>query len=404
MHGPQTYMSLSNSLRIPVKKTKQGLVVLIHHNLVHEYFVSTVSKERPGTGPKMYSLSRQNLVFRAFHPLWIHLAETLYGELGAKMVLHMCIHTISTISSLNGISNDNNTKNTLPTLLQEKYFIILDQSTIPGHINKKQKLDDDSTFVTLNHDRFFKGIQSQWLIKWIETRIDTLAGFIVNVILDEWYRSDKEICEISTEIIKNRLEPGSFKVPHIICPNSNTSPFDLYVDEICFLSRGFLIRTRSDILLFDSLKAFSDFLPFNYLSDLITQRYNPESSRIFRLLSTKHVLDEKQVQKFTMIGLKDAREKIFRLFQDGWIQLQQVPKTPEHIPSRTFYLCKYDLDHARRTLYAFLCKSFVNCMDRCIDERKHNNEPAINILESHAFSLLNDLALIAIRRTVQDVY
>lgn len=395
-HGPQTCISLFNSLNIPLKKIKQGLIVLVHHNLIHEYFNPISHKERQGIVPRMYSFSKQNLFFRIFHPLWIYLAESMYGENGARIVMYMCTHTIASISSLENL--DDNSKRILSTLMQERYFTNIDQSNESVHIDKKQKIDKNSTFVTLNHDRFFMQLQSHWLIKWTETRIDVLAGTIMRIILEESNRSDNSTrIEISVNLLKSRLEPESFNDQHMVCPGDNASTLDLYIDEICFLSRGFLSRTQSNTILFKPSKAYCEFLPFNYLSDLITKRYNPESSKIFRLLSFKHILDEKQVQKFTMIGLKEAREKLFQLFRDGWIQIQQVPKTPDHIPSRTFYLCRYNLDHSRRSLYTFLFKSYINCMDRYNTEKKYNTKSSIDTLESHGFSLLRDLALIAIR-------
>ena len=64
----------------------------------------------------------------------------------------------------------------------------------------------------------------------------------------------------------------------------------------------------------------------------------PLTSQLLRLLLHRGPLDEKQVSDLLMIPQKEARLTAFGLLQKGYINVQEVPKRPDHHPQFTFYL------------------------------------------------------------------
>ncbi|PKK75818.1 hypothetical protein RhiirC2_735627 [Rhizophagus irregularis] len=70
--------------------------------------------------------------------------------------------------------------------------------------------------------------------------------------------------------------------------------------------------------------------------DVIMEKYGFKGVRIVRLLYEKSKLDEKAVK---------ARQKLTELMSGGFVQIQEVPRSADRAPSRTFYL--WDIDYKK---------------------------------------------------------
>ncbi|KAF2986654.1 hypothetical protein EK904_006746 [Melospiza melodia maxima] len=79
-------------------------------------------------------------------------------------------------------------------------------------------------------------------------------------------------------------------------------------------------------------------------------RFGSRCARIFRLLLRKKHLEQKQVEDFAMIPAKEAKDMLYRLLSENLVALQEIPKTPDHAPSRTFYLYTVNVMAAARML------------------------------------------------------
>lgn len=73
------------------------------------------------------------------------------------------------------------------------------------------------------------------------------------------------------------------------------------------------------------------------------ERFGGPACRIFRLLLLKRNLEQKQIAEMAMIPVKDTRELLYKLLKAEYVQIQEVARTSDHAPSRTFYLWRVDL-------------------------------------------------------------
>ena len=71
---------------------------------------------------------------------------------------------------------------------------------------------------------------------------------------------------------------------------------------------------------------------------VVRERFGGPACRIFRLLLLKRQLEQKQIAEMAMIPVKDTRELLYKLVKVEFVQLQEVARTADHSPSRTFYL------------------------------------------------------------------
>ncbi|NXP71416.1 RPC3 polymerase, partial [Ramphastos sulfuratus] len=101
-------------------------------------------------------------------------------------------------------------------------------------------------------------------------------------------------------------------------------------------------------------------------------RFGSRCARIFRLLLRKRHLEQKQVEDFAMIPAKEAKEMLYKMLSENFVSLQEIPKTPDHAPSRTFYLYTVNVASAARMLLHRCYKSVANLIERRQYETREN--------------------------------
>ncbi|KAL2307057.1 hypothetical protein Nmel_005011 [Mimus melanotis] len=100
--------------------------------------------------------------------------------------------------------------------------------------------------------------------------------------------------------------------------------------------------------------------------------FGSRCARIFRLLLRKKHLEQKQVEDFAMIPAKEAKDMLYRMLSENLVSLQEIPKTPDHAPSRTFYLYTVNVMAATRMLLHRCYKSVANLIERRQHEMREN--------------------------------
>nr|XP_026654861.1 DNA-directed RNA polymerase III subunit RPC3 [Zonotrichia albicollis] len=108
------------------------------------------------------------------------------------------------------------------------------------------------------------------------------------------------------------------------------------------------------------------------LESIVEERFGSRCARIFRLLLRKKHLEQKQVEDFAMIPAKEAKDMLYRMLSENLVALQEIPKTPDHAPSRTFYLYTVNVMAAARMLLHRCYKSVANLMERRQHEMREN--------------------------------
>ncbi|XP_035758014.1 DNA-directed RNA polymerase III subunit RPC3 [Egretta garzetta] len=108
------------------------------------------------------------------------------------------------------------------------------------------------------------------------------------------------------------------------------------------------------------------------LESIVEERFGSRCARIFRLLLRKKHLEQKQVEDFAMIPAKEAKDMLYKMLSENFVSLQEIPKTPDHAPSRTFYLYTVNVLSSARMLLHRCYKSVANLMERRQYETKEN--------------------------------
>ncbi|NWW56185.1 RPC3 polymerase, partial [Ifrita kowaldi] len=252
------------------------------------------------------------------------------------------------------------------------------------HKAKRQKQEggtsetpaDDGIYWQVNLDRFHQHFRDQALVSAVASRMDQTSSEVVRTML--------RMSEVTTASGASHTQPLSSNEIFRSLPagyNIGKQVLDQYLalladDPLEFVGKSGDSGggTYTVSILWGELASWAPPSPFQHpsLIPLLLHRFGSRCARIFRLLLRKKHLEQKQVEDFAMIPAKEAKDMLYRMLSENLVSLQEIPKTPDHAPSRTFYLYTVNVMAAARMLLHRCYKSVANLMERRQHEMREN--------------------------------
>ncbi|KAF9484716.1 hypothetical protein BDN70DRAFT_825237 [Pholiota conissans] len=115
----------------------------------------------------------------------------------------------------------------------------------------------------------------------------------------------------------------------------------------------------------------------NVVESVAQDKHGAEGLRILRLLSHSGKVDEKQISKGVLMAPKDVRPLLVALSADSLISTQEVPKSADRNPARTFYLWYADFNKAYAKILGDIYKTLYNIMSRRRAESEAHDVAAV---------------------------
>ncbi|NWX47921.1 RPC3 polymerase, partial [Steatornis caripensis] len=406
-------------------QVKKGLCVLIQHNLV------TYQLQKRGFVEYEAQCKRVLRILR--YPRYIYTAKTLYSDTGELIVEELLLNGKMTMSAavrkvadrLTETMEDGKTMdyadvaNTFvrladthfvqrcpqvpetpekpaapppaaPTLvINEKDMYVVPRLHLVGkgkrrrscddeengeHKAKKQKQDgessepppDDGIYWQVNIDRFHQHFRDQGIVSAVANRMDQTSSEIVRTML--------RMSEVTTSSGAPYTQPLSSNEIFRSLPagyNIVKQVLDQYLTLLADDPLEFVGKSGdSGGGMYTTSLTLSRFRP--PISSPLPLRFGSRCARIFRLLLRKKHLEQKQVEDFAMIPAKEAKDMLYKMLSENFVSLQEIPKTPDHAPSRTFYLYTVNVLSSARMLLHRCYKSVANLIERRQYETKEN--------------------------------
>eukprot|EP01080_Neovahlkampfia_damariscottae_P000645 gene645-8148_t len=242
-----------------------------------------------------------------------------------------------------------------------------EEETVEDSENKKQKMDEDMGEILwmINFDQFIRKFRHEEIIQHVNHKINATCATILSKVIQLVAPYEKQ---------KNDALSRSVRFQEIysgLAEDEDISETNLerYLELLC--NEGILQLLSgqnggSYSVRFDDVCTI---LKRQHAENIVEQKYGVIGGRIFRLLLIKKQLEEKQITQFAMLPPSEARSLLFRLFQDNLLQLQEVPKTSDHHPTRTFYLWNVHLETVYQKLIEDMFKTVLNLRLRHSAER-----------------------------------
>ncbi|CAG8507891.1 17546_t:CDS:2 [Racocetra fulgida] len=160
--------------------------------------------------------------------------------------------------------------------------------------------------------------------------------------------------------------------------------------------------------------------------NIILEKYGIKGQRIVKVLQAKQKLDEKAITTFTLMSVTDVRQKLTELLNGGIAQVQEVPRSGDRAPSRTFFFWYIDYNKCYEIILHNYYRTLANIHQvrfeqetsaaRLLDKKEKedalkqlNNNTFIQLLTENETKALNELEFILTQldtaqlRIVQDI-
>ncbi|CAJ0923581.1 unnamed protein product [Ranitomeya imitator] len=228
---------------------------------------------------------------------------------------------------------------------------------------------DDAIYWQINMVRFHQHFRDQAIISAVSNKMDQTSSEIVRTML--------RMSEITTSSNAAFTQPLSSNEIFRDLPtgyNISKQVLDQYLtllsdDPLQFVGRSG--DSGGGTFVINLHKAVASLATSN-LESIVQERFGSRCARIFRLLLRKRHLEQKQVEDFAMIPAKEAKDMLYKMLSVNLVTLQEIPKTPDHAPSRTFYLYAVNPLSAARMLLQRCYKTVANLIDRRQYETREN--------------------------------
>lgn len=249
---------------------------------------------------------------------------------------------------------------------------------------EEESVVDDDVYFRINCERFNIHIRNELIVKAAEERFNAQAGAVMEAAIKATEGSQANFSD-------PRSDPVSVSnVIMLLTDNRDITSGLLYSSKKVQLSTcvkdylGLLSAADNPtpagkagaFVSFGGSKLQVEFetiarrLRRSVLEAMAHEKHGPEGVRIIRLLAETGKMDEKQVAKVVMMAAKDVRPLLAALAADSMISTQEVPKSADRNPTRTFYLWYVDLFKAYTSALGNAYKTLYNISARRRAERE----------------------------------
>ena len=259
-----------------------------------------------------------------------------------------------------------------------KAFDVASFDTDPEGNASVRSLNQKQLF-RLNFSRYNLHLRSVEVIKYTRLFVNDNAASVMDIILKLSLDNDSDCLllrtskKISLSAVLHALKTGKVKLELPIygsniasTTNEQAGALNQYLDSLNGSQVGFLTKADGDFKVdFNSIVSH---MRSNAIESYILDRFGERSMKLFRALSSSKILDEQGISKLTMVPQKEAREKLFQLFLNGFIEMQEVPRSQDRAPGRTIF-CWRSSESVYENQLQKLYKSILNLRQRRFQEK-----------------------------------
>ncbi|XP_061885634.1 DNA-directed RNA polymerase III subunit RPC3 [Entelurus aequoreus] len=235
---------------------------------------------------------------------------------------------------------------------------------------KKARMDtathgDEGVYWQVNFERFHLHFRDQAIIGAVANKLDQTSSEIVRTMLRMSEVTTSPTAANTKPLAANEIYrslPATYNIPRPILDQYLTLLVD---DPMEFVGKAG--ESGGGMFVVNLHQALAN-LARATVESAVQERFGSRSARIFRLLLKKKHLEQKQVEDFAMIPAKEAKDMLYTLLSQNLVQLQEIPKTPDFAPSRTFYLYTVNQLSTARMLLQNCYKTVANLIERRLFE------------------------------------
>uniref|UniRef100_K3X6M8 DNA-directed RNA polymerase III subunit RPC3 n=1 Tax=Globisporangium ultimum (strain ATCC 200006 / CBS 805.95 / DAOM BR144) TaxID=431595 RepID=K3X6M8_GLOUD len=252
-------------------------------------------------------------------------------------------------------------------------------------------------------DQLMRDLRHKACTKFATENINNVAGVIVGAMLKHSSPHEREKDEPTSFPVTARELFGMDEVKRAL-PKDSKDTWRLllnYITVMCRDKSGMVMKVAQET--FDAtqarpgdggqyvvhMKKIVEFLRQATTHSYIQEKYGVQSARIVRLLLEKRQLEQKTIGELALLPSNDARRRLYELFTENLVKMQEIPKRADHSPAFTVFCWSVDLPLMEKSVAERILTSLCKLRARRKMEAEQNKDL---IARSDQLVEANDLA------------
>ncbi|KAH9951267.1 RNA polymerase III subunit RPC82-domain-containing protein [Amylocystis lapponica] len=234
---------------------------------------------------------------------------------------------------------------------------------------------DDEVYFRVNYERFNIHIRNKLIENAAMERYNDSVGLVIRATLKATEAKQTSLTDVRSDptslanIAMQLSEDDDLSTGLVLQSSKKPSTMTLLKDYLAILASADNPTPAGRAASFVSVNGPKVQVEFEIigrrlgrriLEAIARERHGDDGVRIVRLLLDTGKMDEKQISKIGMMTNKDVRPLLSALSADSLVSLQEVPKSADRNPTRTFYLWYVDLQKAYSVILGRMYKTLYN--------------------------------------------
>lgn len=258
-------------------------------------------------------------------------------------------------------------------------------------------------------DQLVRDMRHQACIKFATENINNVAGMIVTAMLKHSSPHEREKDEATSFPVTAR---ELFTMPDVksALPKDSKDTWRLllnYITVMCRDKSGMVMKVATET--FDPtqarpgdggqyvvhMKKIVEFLKQATTHSFLQEKYGTPTARIVRLLMEKRQLEQKTIGELALLPSNDTRRRLYELYRDELVQLQEIPKRADHNPAFTLFCWSVNVPHMDKTLSERIQDSLCKLRRRRKFEAEENKDliaRSDQLVEAHDLAKFDKLS------------
>ncbi|KAL3672393.1 hypothetical protein V7S43_003078 [Phytophthora oleae] len=248
--------------------------------------------------------------------------------------------------------------------------------------------DESSLVWRFGVTQLLRDLRHKACITFATENINAVAGVIVAAMLQHSAPREREKDEPTSAPVSAR-DLFDMEIVKNALPSEANNPWRLLLNYIMVMCRdksGMVMKVAQEA--FDPTQARSgdggqyvvhmqkivEFLQQATTHAYIQDKYGVASARIVRLLMEKRQLEQKTIGELALLPSNDARHRLYELYTDKLLKMQEIPKRADHNPAFTFFCWSVDVPQMQVRIAERVQDSLCRLRRRRKSEAEENKE------------------------------
>ena len=260
-------------------------------------------------------------------------------------------------------------------------------------------------------DQFMRDLRHRACIKFAKENINNVAGVVVAAMLQHSSPHERERDEPTSFPVSAR-ELYAMPAVQEALPKDSKDTWRLllnYITVMCRDKSGMVMKVAADAASDAStnsklgdggkyvvhMKKIVDFLKQHTSHSYVQEKFGTPSARILRLLMDKRQMEQKTIGEVALLPSNDTRKRLFEMYAEHLVKLQEIPKRADHNPAFTVFCWSVDVPKLERLVTERIQDSLGKLRRRRKHEA-HENKDLIarsdQLVEAHDLAKFDKLS------------